>query len=318
MCGQLVTWRRIVRTAVLFGTLVALSVRPAAAQGNLLVNGSFEAPDSSTSPFPWGYTYGVIPTCGCPVAFAGCCIPGWQITAGTVDLVTSEHPPAVGSQSLDLVGSPGAATIQQTFATVPGMDYIFSGYVSHDPGVPYGLANVTLNGVPFVQLSSTVASSAIDAQWNLFAYRFRAASLATTLAISDITGLSDVAGIALDGLSVTLATSQAGLFSSVAKLLINPPGGAPPGSDQATLHVGECATLTFFLRTNTGIIDVTHDPNTTFFTDPPRHGFNASNHSNLFCVTAADTNSAFAIYGRYVNPTTGVAVQNTVHVVVRP
>src|SRR5690242_10280492 len=107
MSGHVFRAHRVVLGAALLGAVLGLSSRPAIAQGNLLVNGSFEAPDSSPSPFPWGYTYGVIPTCNCDVAFQGCCIPGWQITAGTIDLVTSEWPPAVGRQSIDLVGSPG-------------------------------------------------------------------------------------------------------------------------------------------------------------------------------------------------------------------
>ena len=45
-------------------------------------------------------------------------------------------------------------------------------------------------------------------------------------------------------------------------------------------------------------VDVTQDPNTTFFTDPARDGFNVLNHNNVFCPTAGDANRTFTLYGR--------------------
>ena len=45
-------------------------------------------------------------------------------------------------------------------------------------------------------------------------------------------------------------------------------------------------------------VDVTHDPNTTLFTDPARDGFNVLNHNNVFCPTAGDANRTFTLYGR--------------------
>jgi hypothetical protein len=290
-------------------------LEPGPAPDNLLVNGSFEEPNTTGSPYDWGYTYGVIPGAS---SYRGCCIPGWSITAGTVDLDPREWPPAVGRQSVDLVGSPGAATIEQSFPTQPGQDYIFSGFVSHDWGAPFGRANVFINGTLLTQLYHRLPTSRTNAWWQLFAHRFRATTAPTMLTIRDVTGVSQDSGTALDGLSVTPATEQAGLFSSPAKLLINPPGGTPPGDDQVLLHVGECARLTLVLATPANLVDVTYDQHTTFFTDPARNGFTPANHSNRFCATATDADSAFLIYGRYVDPTTGQVAQNSVTVVVRP
>ena len=50
---------------------------------------------------------------------------------------------------------------RQSFATAPGRDYLFTGYVSHNPSVPYGRANVFLNGkaISFARTASAVGLS---------------------------------------------------------------------------------------------------------------------------------------------------------------
>src|SRR5207244_11661710 len=84
-------------------------------------------------------------------------LPGWRLLRGTVDVVPglpAGWPPAPdgGGQSLDLVGNPGAGTIEQDLLTYPGHTYLFSGWISHAWGISEGRANVLLNGQPFVQL----------------------------------------------------------------------------------------------------------------------------------------------------------------------
>src|SRR5262249_51150228 len=44
--------------------------------------------------------------------------------------------------------------------------------------------------------------------WQPFAYRFHATAATTTLTLTDVTGINNSQGTVLDGLSVTLATSQ--------------------------------------------------------------------------------------------------------------
>src|SRR5690349_21748663 len=95
---------RLILSAV--ALLSLMGPAPGAAQGNLLVNGGFEEPDTRASPYPWGFTYGLAPYCDCQTAFRGCCIPGWQITRGTIDVLSKDWPAAEGKQSIDLVGSP--------------------------------------------------------------------------------------------------------------------------------------------------------------------------------------------------------------------
>jgi probable HAF family extracellular repeat protein len=168
---------------------------------NLLVNGSFEAPA-----VPAGQPNLTLP--------GGGDLTGWQIKAGTVDVVPdlpSGWPPAPGqgNQSLDLVGNPGAGTIEQSFATEPGRLYIFSGWISHAWGIDEGRVNVSLDGVPFAQIyhSNSLYGKVTptDLRWQPFLYAFRATGASTTLTLTDITGLSDVGGAVLDGLVVAPA-----------------------------------------------------------------------------------------------------------------
>jgi hypothetical protein len=165
---------------------------PRAASTNLLVNGSFEQPHGNQFSVSSGVT-------------------GWSILQGTIDFLTSSYwqsAPDGGSQSLDLDGA-SVGTIQQSFPTVPGQDYLFSGYVSHNPSVAYGRANVLLNGVFFAQLAHTIPDTNANMQWQPFTYPFHATAATTMLAVSDVTGINTSQGTVLDGLSVTPVTSQA-------------------------------------------------------------------------------------------------------------
>jgi hypothetical protein len=102
----------------------------------------------------------------------------------------------------------GAATIEQTFPTEPGRDYLFSGWLSHNWMIGEGRANVSLNGAFFVQLYHNIPGTAQDMHWTPFSYRFRTTAAATTLTLEDVTGVDNAHGTALDGLSVTLAGDQ--------------------------------------------------------------------------------------------------------------
>src|SRR5205823_5465791 len=100
------------------------------------------------------------------------------------------------------------ATIDQSFATEPGQDYIFSGWISHNPSIAEGRADVYLNDQHFVQLFHSNAlygeTTNSNMRWQPFSYRFPATGSTTNLKLSDITNLWDGGGGAvLDGLSVT-------------------------------------------------------------------------------------------------------------------
>jgi hypothetical protein len=168
---------------------------PASLSANLLMNGSFESPTGG------GYGGGGYGTRN---------LPGWRVLRGTVDVVPDSDwtgAPGQGRQVIDLVGTPGAATIEQSFDTQPGTDYLFSGWMSHNGGVVEGRANVSLNGQFFVQLlHREPVTNPRELHWVQFSYRFRATGPTTTLRLEDVTNLWDAGGgLALDGLAVVPA-----------------------------------------------------------------------------------------------------------------
>lgn len=179
---------------------------PVPGQDNLLANGSFEFPDSSGSPVDFGFTYGQSWDAD-RRSFRGYAIPGWRISEGTIDVkrIYCENAPGQGRQSIDLVGSPGAATIHQSFFTERGKRYVLSGYVAHNPGIPDARAGVYLNGAVFGILHHEGPTTVDDMEWARFSGTFVARDAQTTLTLRDLSGYNNVQGTALDGLKVTLA-----------------------------------------------------------------------------------------------------------------
>jgi O-antigen ligase len=82
---------------------------------------------------------------------------------------------------------------------------------------------------------------------------------------------------------------------------------------QIHLNAGQCIVLDLTVKytgTNT-YVDVTNDPNTTFFTNPTQGQFTSK---NVWCALNSDKNKEFPIYGQYCNPCDNVCVRATVHV----
>jgi hypothetical protein len=165
---------------------------------NLLINGSFEEPDLSGS------------TAGRRFVGPGE-LPGWRFDRGTVDVLHEREwqpAPGQGSQLLHLRGRTDAAgTIEQSFRTEPGRRYVLSGWVSHHPVLREGRANVFINSDLLTQLYHSTAlygpQTPAELRWQPFSYTFRALEATTSLRFLDVTGLSEEAGIMLDGLMVT-------------------------------------------------------------------------------------------------------------------
>jgi hypothetical protein len=192
----------ITATADGVGQSAMLQVLPAATPGNLLLNGSFEEPDISANGPGW-LTYG-------PAGFfqyptVADFIPGWQITRGNIDVKYRYWLAKDGQQSIDLVGDM-PASIEQSFPTVPGRDYVFSGWIGHNPDNTYaaqGFGNVFLNRVFLVQLLHRDRNATrSNMRWTSFSSRFRAAASTTSLEITDCSGTPFPGGLVLDGLSV--------------------------------------------------------------------------------------------------------------------
>jgi hypothetical protein len=172
-------------------TLAGIASRPSLAQTNLLTNGSFEEPripstlDTTSLPPPT--------------------LPGWQITAGRATLAPyGSLQPAdfQGRQSLLLGSAASPGSIEQSFPTTPGQYYLASGWLARNPedlASPDVRAQLLLNGRPLATLvHSELGVSADYMHWRVFAYRFQATTSTTTLSLVG-------AGVALDGLAVTLA-----------------------------------------------------------------------------------------------------------------
>jgi hypothetical protein len=104
-------------------------------------------------------------------------------------------------------------------------------------------------------------------------------------------------GVATGGANLPAIASHPLLFASAID------GHATSGQpDQVFITAGQCVTLTLLMQfRGDGILDVTTDPNTTFFTDPARDGFTVLNHSNVFCTSAADAGKTFPIYAHAYN-----------------
>jgi hypothetical protein len=182
---------------------------PTPGQDNLLANGSFEFPDSSSAPDPSGYVYGQ-PIQPDNPDYNGYSIPGWRIRSGTIKLVRVgwQQASGQGKQSIDLVGSPGAGIIEQTFFTQSGKNYVFSGYYAHNPGIAdaralvyfsHGFWTEDLMWIFYAWGYTTLGSMG----WRHFSLPFKAPAAQTTLMIQDVSGQNDHEGLTLDGLKVT-------------------------------------------------------------------------------------------------------------------
>jgi choice-of-anchor C domain-containing protein len=110
--------------------IAGIALVPACAQANMISNGTFSSPCSSGIGI---CTY----TAGDSTS-----IPGWTVSTGTVDLITTywQTPPG-GGNSVDLNGNgTGGLGVSNTFATVAGDTYVLDFELS---GNPDGGANDT-------------------------------------------------------------------------------------------------------------------------------------------------------------------------------
>jgi hypothetical protein len=166
-----------------------------AARADLIVNGGFENPQ-------------IPPNNGLVEYLAGNPnLVGWTITSGSVETVNSWMP-FEGNQSLDLDGI-SAGTIQQSFATTPGVSYMFSLEYGNNPfpgaTIPAS-ALISVQGANIVPLlSQTIThstSQVASMDYTAFAMVFTADSTSATLTIASLDPANSAGGIALDAISV--------------------------------------------------------------------------------------------------------------------
>lgn len=188
------------RTAffVLAATVASLLGLPAFAQ-NILTNPSFEA----GPPVPNDYL---------PLDAGSTAMPGWIVTRGQIDIVTTGWQQTDGLRSLDLNGSPGTGGVAQTFATTPDRDYTISFFVAGNAGSAPAikLLWVTVAGqTAGVQFDNTSTSYA-NMNWIQYLYGFRATGTSATLEFYS-GNPSSFGGPALDNVVVRPADCRADL-----------------------------------------------------------------------------------------------------------
>ncbi len=116
-------------TPILFSVVTCLRVATAilllasVSSANLLTNGSFEQGNPQWNQWGWQSMFP-------PDSFT---IPGWMVTAGSVDYVGSYWQAAHGQRTVDLNGLNAQGTIQQSFSTVPGVRYLVTFALAGNP-----------------------------------------------------------------------------------------------------------------------------------------------------------------------------------------
>jgi hypothetical protein len=158
---------------------------PSDATSDLIRNGSFERPRVTD---PW-------------VAFFpdGGRIPGWEVTQGSVDVVSTDWPAARGKQSLGLNGF-GPGTIRQRVDTDPGQRYRLGFLLWGDPNGPPSRSRLAVlwDGGRVRTLEVDVGEQPI---WRRVTLVVRANSERTELAFRGLTVTN--AGPALDDIRLT-------------------------------------------------------------------------------------------------------------------
>ena len=178
----------------LMGVVSGLDNTLASGPATLIENGGFEIPA----------VIGGNQEFGAPSA----AIEGWQVSAGSIDLVASGSILGTahsGLQMIDINGS-RAGTMQQSFNTVPGNKYRLELFYSNNPNPAFALpsysASIRLVGT--TQLLSALVNHAgateLEMNWQRFSHTFTADSVSTTLVLSSAQGGFN--GIYFDTVSV--------------------------------------------------------------------------------------------------------------------
>ena len=162
---------------------------------NLIQDGGFEQPVTST-----------FVDVAAPNATT---IPGWNVTAGSVDVVNAAGngfdvgPAFEGAQYLDLNGT-AAGTLSQVVPLLSGITYSLQFAYANNYNPPSSLtANVTVTGVSSTLLSTSVthgSSAAGNLNWTVFSQSFTADGTSATLTFTSQN--SGDGGVFLDAVSI--------------------------------------------------------------------------------------------------------------------
>ena len=179
------------------GTVIVLLAGSSFARGESLINGGFEDPIVVELDDNYG------------TGSTG--ITGWKVTSGNVDVCSTgssvlgdSHS---GLQMLDINGSPGAGTIEQSFTTIVGQAYFLSLFYSNNPNpsfsVPSYNAAISILGASTLFSENVVHSGATQANmnWLPFERSFVADATTTTLRLQSLQG--NFNGVYFDSVSIT-------------------------------------------------------------------------------------------------------------------
>ncbi|HSX15504.1 MAG TPA: choice-of-anchor C family protein [Candidatus Saccharimonadales bacterium] len=173
-------------------TIVGLAAVPAGATPPTIMNGSFEM----------NVVSGNFATITAPDSVS---IPGWTVTAGSVDQIHDYWNSSEGSQDLDMSGlAPG--TISQTFSTVTGHAYTVTFDMAGNPdGAPVvKTLAVDTGGLPTAYTFDTTGHSRADMGWAHETYNFTATGSNTTLTFTSAGPNNTFYGAALDNVAISL------------------------------------------------------------------------------------------------------------------
>src|SRR5690349_5548518 len=174
-----------------------LTIVGSAAQANVISNGSFETPVTSTL---------IVVGAGDPT------ITNWTVGLVGVDLVDAagngfvNGAAADGEQYLDLDGSPGPGSISQTFATTPATQYTLSFAYANNyttPGTAQALVQVADGANTYLSdIISHGTSASGNLDWTSYpAFTFTAQQATTTLSFMSMSG-GVFGGVLLDKIEV--------------------------------------------------------------------------------------------------------------------
>ena len=178
------------RSAALFAALAASALAPGAG-AQIVTNGSFETPPAPAGSF---------------TTLSGNAITGWTISANNVDHIGAgfwQH--ADGSQSLDMNGNAGPATLFQDLTLNPGDLYRLSFAMSENSagGPDIKTMTVSIGSFDFGTFAfDNPAESFQNMNWQTFTRDFTANAGTMRLTFTSTTGQC-CAGPALDAVSVT-------------------------------------------------------------------------------------------------------------------
>jgi len=179
--------------------LPGLLLASSAPAQNMLVNPGFEQGP------PFGGTF-------LALSVGSTAMPGWIVTRGEIDIVSTGWQQIEGLRSLDLNGSPGSGGVAQTFGTTINRDYTVSFFVAGNSGAAPAIKILTIavaGQTASVQFDNTGTSNA-NMGWKQFIYGFRAASTSTAIEFYS-SNPSSFGGPALDNVVVRPADCAADL-----------------------------------------------------------------------------------------------------------